>query len=151
MGPGGSGEDFDTLLDVVDWLRRGVVLVHKNTRAKGTSSETQGEQFVRPEREGDYFYLCHGNQDPSVLLLGQFVGPTNYLCERGDGWAERPFRWIQTSKLAKKFDGPMKWWTPNHNSTFIRIPNDEWMMFEASILTPYFGFHLADFGINQYG
>jgi hypothetical protein len=148
MGPGGSGEDFNTLLDVVDWVRRGIVLVHKNTRAKGTSTETQGEQFVQPEREGEYFYLCHGNQEPSILLLGQFVGPPNYLCDCGHGWAERPFRWIKTSKLAKKYDGPSKWWTPNHNSTFIRVPTDEWPMFESDILTPYFGFHLADFGVT---
>ncbi len=37
MGPGTAGEDFKTVLDVLDWVRRGVVLVHKNTRAKGTS------------------------------------------------------------------------------------------------------------------
>lgn len=31
MGPGNAAKDFATVLDVLDWLRRGVVLVHKNT------------------------------------------------------------------------------------------------------------------------
>lgn len=147
MGPGNAAKDFPTVLDVLDWLRRGVVLVHKNTLPQATSSESQGEHFVDPARDGEYFYLCHGNQDPSIIMLGQFNGPTNYLCERGDGWAERPFRWIKTARLAKTFGGPHKWWTPNHNSTFVRVPQSDWPLFESEILIPYFGFRLSDFGV----
>ena len=68
MGPGTAGEDFKTALQLLDWVRRGVVLVHKDTKAKGTSQTSQGEHFVEPEREGDYFYLCHGNNEPAVIL-----------------------------------------------------------------------------------
>lgn len=82
-------------------------------------------------------------------MLGQFNGPTNYLCERGDGWAERPFRWIKTARLAKAFGGPHKWWTPNHNSTFVRVPQSDWPLFESEILIPYFGFRLSDFGVTR--
>ncbi|MFN9248633.1 MAG: hypothetical protein ACK6DS_16340, partial [Planctomycetota bacterium] len=112
-----AGDDFKSLLEVLDWVRRGVVLVHKDTRAKGTLPTTQGQHFTSPERIGDYFYLCHGNHEPSVLLLGQFTGPPNLFCERGHGWAERPFRWIKTSVSTKVYSGQPKWWAPNHNST----------------------------------
>ena len=148
MGPGTAGEDFKTVLQMLDWVRRGVVLVHKDTKAKGTSQTTQGEHFVEPEREGDYFYLCHGNNEPAVILFGQFVGPTNQFCERGSGWTERSFRWIRTSKSTKPYSGQDKWWAPNHNSTFIRVPDDELQLFEEEILAPYFDIHLAEFKIS---
>jgi 5-methylcytosine-specific restriction protein B len=148
MGPGSTGGDFKHVLDVLDWIRQGVVLVHKDTRAKGTSQATQGEQFVEADRLGEYFYLCHGNEEPSIILLGQFTGPANLFSARRGGWAERPFRWIRTSILTKPYAGEPKWWAPNHNSTFVSVPDDELGMFETSILGPYFGMELADFRIE---
>jgi hypothetical protein len=148
MGPGTSGDDFKHVLEVVDWIRQGVVLVHKDTKAKGISQKTQGESFVETDRFGEYFYLCHGNEEPSVILLGQFVGPANLFSARGSGWAERPFRWIKTSRLTKPYSGEPKWWAPNHNSTFVVVPEAELGMFESSILDPYFDMELADFGIE---
>jgi hypothetical protein len=148
MGPGTAGEDFKTVLQLLDWVRRGVVLVHKDTKAKGTSQTSQGERFVEPERDGDYFYLCHGNNEPAVILLGQFVGPPNQFCERGSGWTERSFRWIRTSKSTKPYSGQAKWWAPNHNSTFIRVPDDELGLFEVEILNPYFDICFEDFKIR---
>lgn len=53
MGPGASGGDFPTVLDVLDWVRQGLVLVHKDTKAKGTTSTTQGELFVEHAKVGD--------------------------------------------------------------------------------------------------
>jgi hypothetical protein len=148
MGPGTSREDFETILDVFDWVRRGVVLVHKDTKAKGTSHTSQGQHFIELEREGDYFYLCHGNQYPAIILFGQFVGPPNLFCERGEGWAERCFRWIRTSVSTDRFEGPQKWWAPNHNSTFVQVPTDELQLFESKILVPYFTMQLREFGIS---
>lgn len=148
MGPGTAGEDFKTILDVLEWIRRGVVLVHKNTRAKGTSHTSQGELFVENERTGDYFYLCHGNSAPSIILFGQFIGPPNMFCERGEGWAERNFKWIRTSVSTKPYGGQAKWWAPNHNSTFIRVPDDELADFEDEILSPYFDISLNEFAIE---
>lgn len=148
MGPGNMGEDFRNVLEVLDWLRQGLVLVHKNTRAKGTSQVTQGERFIEANRLGDYFYLCHGNEEPSVLLFGQFVGPANLFSSRGQGWAEREFRWIRTSRSTKPYKGEQKWWAPNHNSTFVMVPDDELALFEAAILGPYFDIELADFRID---
>jgi hypothetical protein len=146
MGPGSEADDgFKEILEVLDWIRQGIVLVHKDTRAKGQSSTTQGEHFTDTARVGDYFYLCHGNELPSIILLGQFTGPANLFCERGDGWADRPFRWIKTSINSKSFVGEQKWWTPNHNSTFVSVPPDELDLFEEVILRPYFGMWLAQF------
>jgi hypothetical protein len=149
MGPGGTGRDFRDLLVVLDWLRQGLVLVHKDTRAKGTSEKGQGEQFVEKDRTGDYFYLCHGNQEPSIILLGQFCGPANLFSSWGAGWAERPFRWIKTARLSRTYQGEQKWWAPNDRSTFVRVPPDELRMFESAILLPYFDLRLADFGIDS--
>jgi hypothetical protein len=145
MGP---GTEFRHVLDVLDLIRQGIVLVHKDTKAKGTSTKSQGERFVEPERTGDYFYLCHGNEKPSVILLGQITGPANLFSTRGRGWTERPFRWIKTSQSTKSYDGEPKWWAPNHNSTFVEVPSDELAEFEAAILKPYFEVNLADFRIE---
>ena len=38
--------------------------------------------------------------------------------------------------------------TDHHNSTFIRIPDEELQMFEEHILVPYFNLQLQDFGAN---
>lgn len=149
MGPGSSGEDFKNILAVLDWLRHGLVLVHKDTRAKGTSKTTQGERFMEADRLGEFFYLCHGNEEPSVLLLGQFIGPANPFSARGEGWADRTFRWIRTSGSTKRFKGEQKIWAPNHNSTFVKVPEHELGMFEEVILGPYFAIELADFGIGS--
>lgn len=148
MGPGTAGGDFKHVLEVLDWLRQGLVLVHKETRAKGTSPKSQGEQFIERDRLGDYFYLCHGNKEPGIILLGQFSGPANLFSARREGWAERPFRWIKTSILTKPYEGEQKWWAPNHNSTFVMVPETELAMFESAILRPYFGVELADFRIE---
>ncbi len=148
MGPGTAGGDFKNILEVLDWLRHGLVLVHKDTKAKGTSQKTQGQAFVERDRLGEYFYLCHGNQEPAILLLGQFTGHANFFSDRGHGWADRQFRWIKTSTSTKPYKGEQKWWAPNHNSTFIEVPESELGMFESDILTPYFDLKLADFRIE---
>jgi hypothetical protein len=89
-----------------------------------------------------------GCDENSIILLGQFVGPPNHFCERGHGWTERSFRWIRTAATTKSFTGQPKWWTPNHNSTFVRVPDTELLIFESDILMPYFEIQLADFGLS---
>ena len=117
--------DFKDIFKVLDWVRQGVVLVHKDTAALGTSLMAQGEEFVSRDRVGEYFYLCNGNKEPSVILLGQFTGPANLLSDKGNGWADRQFRWIKTSISTKRYKGVDKWWTPNHLSTFSMVPENE--------------------------
>lgn len=143
MGPGAYAE-FKNLLLVLDWLRQGQVLVHRNTGPVGLSSETQGEKFVSPDRDGDYFYLCHGNEKPSILLLGRLKGPVETLTiGRRKGWASRRFDWIKTSTKSAKFTGVGKGWTPNHNSTFVEVPQNDLAKFEDRILVPFFELKLA--------
>lgn len=95
---------------------------------------------------GDYFYLTHGNQ--GIYLLGQFSGPANIFSARGKGWADRPFRLIRLAERIRPYKGPKKWWTPNENSTFIRVPDHEIGLFEELILSPHFGMRLKDFWID---
>ena len=148
MGPGSTGGDFKNVLEVLDWIRQGLVLVHKDTRPMAKSKTSQGERFTDPGRLGEYFYLCHGNEEPAILLLGQFSGPANVFSTRGNGWADRPFRWIQTSKSTKRYKGEQRRWAPNNNSTFIMVPENEWNEFESAILKPYFDYELTDFEIE---
>src|SRR5436190_21736085 len=89
--------DFNDVLEVFDWLRQGLVLAHSQTRKKGLAQESQGEQFVHADREGDYFYLCHGNRTTThprrgIILLGRFTGPYEQVRHHrwtDDGWAGR--------------------------------------------------------------
>src|SRR5262249_39529534 len=120
-----QGKDFN-LSEVLDSVRVGLVYVHRDTRAKGGARKTQGEAFVDAE-VGDYFYLTHGNH--FVCLLGQFTGPPNFISTKGPGWADRSFRHIRSSRIVDSYTGPVKWWTPNENSTFVAVPDDELKLF----------------------
>ncbi|MCD0493740.1 hypothetical protein LQD23_15745 [Chromobacterium violaceum] len=131
--------------DLLTSIEDRLVYVHKDTGPKGQSELTQGEQFIAADI-GDYFYLAHGNVG-GVYLLGQFSGPANYFSSLGDGWLDRPFRVIARAVSQASYNGPNKWWTPNHNSTFVPIPESELNMFEELILQPYFDISLKDYGI----
>ena len=120
---------------------RNVVVVHSTTKAKATSKVSQGENFMDSIREGDYFYLCYGN---SIRLLGQFVTDKAVLNpEMKDGWYEREYRLIKTSNDTSAYKGIQKWWTPNDNSTCIRVETEDEALFEETILIPYFNMTLS--------
>lgn len=117
------------------FMDRGVVVVHGTTKAKATSKVTQGELFTQSIKMGDYFYLCYGNR---IQLLGQIT--SNEVVENPeikDGWYERPYRVVAVPKNNLPYDGVKKWWTPNDNSTCIKV--DDKPLFEELILKPYFG------------
>lgn len=115
---------------------RNVVVVHSTTKAKATSKVSQGERFMEGIKKGDYFYLCYGN---SIRLLGQFVTDKAVLNpEMEDGWYEREYRLIRTSKDTSAYKGIQKWWTPNDNSTCIKVETEDKELFEETILKPYF-------------
>lgn len=112
-----------------------MVCVDKNTLAKGVSRITQGQAFVNEVKEGDLFYLCIGNQ--SVELFGMF---TNEINIKDDGWAYRKYKLLFKSiKKDTQYKGEKHWWTPNDNSTFIKVKDSEHKRFEDLILQPYFG------------
>jgi hypothetical protein len=145
MGRGAAGGEFSTLADVHAWVAQGLVLVRGPTGPKGGSRLTQGEQF-RLAHNGDVFYLCHGNDEPGILLLGEFVGHADLITVPGgrDEWYGRRFREIEKARTKRRYDGPNRWWAPSNNSTFVEIPEDEYSEFETAILKPYFGMTVAD-------
>ena len=119
------------------FLKRQVVVVHSTTKAKGSLKYTQGQAFTDYIKKGDYFYLCFGN---SVQLLGQFTEDKSVENpEKKDGWCERSYRVIAQSKNDSAYTGMQKWWSPNDNSTCIKVDESEHSLFEECILKPYFG------------
>jgi len=130
---------------IIESIDQRLVYVHKDTKAKATSSISQAQQFIDAE-VGDYFYLTHGNT--GIYILGQFIGPANLFSSMGEGWLDRPFRFINASRSKEKYKGQKKWWAPSDNSTFISVPDDELKVFEAEILFPFFGIELSKFGIK---
>ncbi len=122
------------------FLERQVVVVHGTTKAKASSKVTQGESFLHSIKEGDYFYLCYGN---SIQLLGRFNSNlVKENIEKKNQWFERSYDVIKPSRSAEAYTGVKKWWTPNDNSTCIKVDNFD--LFERVILEPYF-----DLTINQ--
>ncbi len=124
------------------FLERKVVVVHSSTRAKATSKISQGQAFMDSIRKGDYFYLCYGS---SIQLLGQFTSdkPVENP-EMKNGWYERSYRVIVKSTDTAAYNGAKKWWTPNDNSTCIKVDESEHSLFEELILQPYFGMSMED-------
>jgi hypothetical protein len=139
-----QGTQFFSYSDILRSIEMRLVYVHKDTSAKGQSSQTQGQDFIAAP-VGDYFYLTHGNS--GIYLLGQFVGPANIFSEHKEGWMDRQFRLIFPALSKESYSGAVKWWTPNDNSTFIRVPSNELPLFEDYILKPLFGIKLSDYGI----
>jgi len=118
------------------FLERNIVVVHSATRAKATSKVTQGHSFMEAIKKDDYFYLCYGS---SIQLLGQFTSEKPIENpEMQDGWYERAYRVIAQSRNTSPYDGMKKWWTPNDNSTCIKVNKNDHALFEKLILQPYF-------------
>lgn len=141
-----QGTQYFTYAQIIESIATGLVYVHKDTLAKGTSSTTQAADFIYNAYVGDYFYLTHGNE--GIYLIGQFTGAANLFSKRGDGWLERPFKFIFASVRRDSYSGEHKWWSPNDNSTFTRVNDSDLGLFEQEILKPYFELDLADFGID---
>lgn len=122
--------------------RRRVVVVHSETKAKAVSRITQGQNFMDAIHQGDYFYLCYGS---SIQLLGQFTGDKAVPNpEMKDGWYEREYRLIARVKRPEAYSGTKKWWTPNDNSTCIKVDKGDEPLFEELILLPYFSMTLGE-------
>ncbi|WP_318450596.1 hypothetical protein [Photobacterium leiognathi] len=138
-----QGTDYFTYEDMLQSIEDRLVYVHKDTLAQGQSTVTQGQAFIEANI-GDYFYLTHGNN--GIYVLGQFTGPINFFSSWGDGWSDRSFRVIARSQTRDRYSGTQKWWSPNHNSTFIKVPESELSMFEEEILIPFFDLHLKNYG-----
>ncbi len=130
------GNDCITEAEATAFEKRRVVVVHKDTAAKGKSKVSQGEAFMATIKKGDFFYLCRGN---SIRLLGRIDSDeVEENPEKQDGWCERSYTVIAESRDTSPYTGAKKWWTPNDNSTCIAVPDGEMQQFENYILKPYF-------------
>lgn len=151
--------DFDDILDVIEYLRNGLVVAHSQTAKLAFGHEAQGEHFVHPDRDGDYFYLCHGNRTTThprrgIILFGQFTGSSipvrHHKWIDNDGWAGRRFLWMKTAISSKKLIGKYKQqWTPRNNSTFVKVPQKDLKLFETVILKPYFDLTFSKLGLKR--
>jgi hypothetical protein len=80
-------------------------------------------------------------------MLGQFIEPVRLFNLKEKGWMERAFKAVKFSN-GIKYEGDQKWWTPNHNSTFHKVPKEEHKLFEDLILTPFFDLSIKDFMVK---
>lgn len=125
---------------------RNVAVVHSNTKAKAISKVSQGQAFINTIKKGDFFYLCYGN---SIQLLGQFISENAVPnAEIQNEWYERKYCIIAKSKDTSAYTGIKKWWTPNDNSTCIKVSKSEENLFEQLILKPYFDMSLQSLFYN---
>ncbi|MCI9622552.1 MAG: EVE domain-containing protein [Lachnospiraceae bacterium] len=130
------GNDCISEMEAAAFERRRVVVVHKDTAAKGKVKISQGEDFLANMRKGDFFYLCRGN---SIRLLGRIDSDeVDENPEKKNGWCERSYTVLAKSRDADAYVKDKKWWTPNDNSTCICVPENEMQLFEDLILKPYF-------------
>ncbi len=121
---------------------RHVIVVNKDTRAKAGMQAAQGESFIHSMKKGDFFYLCYGN---SIQLLGQVTSDEAAPNpEMQEAWYERDYKVIAQSLDTKPYSNTHKWWTPNDNSTCIKVGEQEKKLFEEVILEPYFNKTLVD-------
>lgn len=126
-------------------MRDSIVVVHSDTRGKGTSTETQAAAFEETMKVGDYFYLTHGNGPNSMKILGRITSESsaskkNYVDH--SGWLQRKFEVVVTSVNQMAYKGPNKWWAPNNNSTCIQIKREELEEANKLLFEPYFNTHL---------
>lgn len=116
-----------------------LVIVHKNTKAKGTSSQTQADTFANQMKVGDYFYLCRGNNNLEVI--GRITGDAEE-CEYenlgSEGWLQRSYDVVADAVNDGAYKNDKKWWTPNDNSTCIAIPKHEINDANTKLFIPFF-------------
>jgi hypothetical protein len=93
---------------------------------------------------GDFFYLCHGN-DEGLVLLGRITSEATGG-KKGEGWLERSYEPIKHLDTPKRYVGINKGWTPNNNSTAKLVKSNELNLFEDQILKKYFDLTLAEMG-----
>jgi len=138
----GTGEFNDIVYK--EMLKSNVVSVHPETKAKGQSSKSQGENFLEAKK-GDLFFLCRSNN--SIELIGMFKDnfpleaiDNNYA---HDGWVDREFILINKATDSKGYNkkfvdsnGKQPWWHPGDNSTFIEVKDLK--LFGNEVLKPVF-------------
>ncbi len=121
------------------FIKENLIVVHGKTKAKGTSTITQGNTFYELMKIGDYFYLCRGND--FLEIIGKITGDA-VRCEYdnfGDeGWLQRSYEVVREAVNDNSYEDEQKWWTPNDNSTCIAIPQNEINVANEKLFVPFF-------------
>lgn len=121
-------------------LENKVIIMGGTTGAIGTSKVKQHELFRNEMKTGDYFYLCRGNK--GIVLIGKITGDWSDFSKEGfryNNWILRPYEIIATSiSQNQQYSNTKKHWTPNFNSTFVRIPPNELDLANKLIFNKYF-------------
>ena len=121
-----------------DCEKRCVITMHRNTSGAGASKILSGDLFEYGLRKGDLVYLCYaGEVSRLVQIASDDLAPSSLR----SGFVERQYKVIAEAKEGSRYpgDGFRKLWTPNQNSTFARIPDEDYRDFEKHITEPYFG------------
>ncbi len=133
------GKDQFPTVDRQKYLQDQKVVVHKET------SKGQGKAFEKDMKIGDYFYLCHGN-DQGLVLIGKITSEPQL--ETNDGWIYRNYEPILELDTPVQYTGIKKAWTPNYRSTCRKIPAPDLKLFEQEILIPIFKVSLKKLGLE---
>jgi hypothetical protein len=127
------GTNSFTKAECDTYRQQNVITIYRETR-KG-----QGVAFRTEMSVGDFFYLTHGND---VQLFGQI---TSALKRPRAEWVEREYVTIRSlQSRSGHFRGSPKWWAPNANMTCVRIPEHDLMVFEKTLLLPFFQLRSSD-------
>ena len=133
-----SGKDIDDK-SFTFFNDNNLIIVHSKTKAKGVSSQSQGDTFAKQMKIGDYFYMCRGNN--SLEVIGRITGDAS-TCEYedfgNDGWIQRSYEIVSEAIKEDSYSDEKKWWTPNDNSTCIVIPPKEIIEANTKIFIPFF-------------
>lgn len=117
-------------------------VMHRDTNARGPGAQQKGKQGKNFAEApvGALFYLCHGN---SPQLIGQFTSGS-MPCPKGDGWLQRSYRVLKPAQRTDRYTINSKGWSPQGNSTFWQVSQEDLQIFESTLLQPYFGLSLAE-------
>jgi 5-methylcytosine-specific restriction protein B len=122
------------------FLSRQYVTVAKETK------KSQGEAFAGEMNPGDFFYLCHGN-DQGIVLLGRITSEAT-RGGKGENWLERSYQVIKKLDAPQKYNGITKGWAPNYNSTVMKVKPEDLGLFEEHILKKFFDMELSSLDKN---
>ncbi len=119
-----------------DCERRHVITMNRYTKGVSNSLITQGDQFLYSMRKGDFAYLCYASE---IKYLVQIIDDEAVSGEFSDEWYERSYRVVKKAEKSQyPSNAPRKAWTPNHNSTLVRIDVSDLDEFDKFILKPHF-------------
>lgn len=119
-----------------EFRNKKIIVVNRETKAKGTSTESQGESFSSKMKIGDYFFLCRGNE--KLEIIGKITGDAEN-CNFGDKtYLQRTYDIVIDAIKEGSYAGENKWWAPKNNSTCIAIKDNDIDKANKELFIPFF-------------